>query len=474
MTMSEAHDGAIPVTERLAAFAAGLRWDGLPDTVRERVGILFADWLGNAIGGQPQRSTELLAEGLATAGMLDGTLRAPGAARATSPYATAFLSGSAAHALDFDDTHAPAELHPGAPVIAAALTAAQMVGADVRTLFTGVVAGYEVMTRVALGLPATQHADRGFHLTATTGVFGAAAAAGRVLGLPAERVEDAFGTALSRAAGSGQHLANGAWTKRYHVGAAAADGLLAAILARTGFTGASQAFEGERGFFRMHSDAPRPDLAVAGLGSTWQILDTGIKPYPCCRAIHSPLDGLRELMAQGLRAEDVARIEVGIARRCADIVGIPNDRKRDPRNAVDGQFSAHFCLATTLVTGTLSTTGFDTALRDPRVRDLMRRIEVGVDEEAEAAYPKHFAARMRVERADGTSLEVYEPMPLGEPERMVSPAGLREKFTGLAASVLGEAAAARLADATADLAGSGLPIDELLALATPQERVPAA
>ena len=473
--MSEARtNGTITVTERLAAFAAGLRWEDLPEPVRERVGILFADWLGNAIGGRTQRSTELLAEGLAAAGILDGALRAPGATRTTSPYATAFLSAASAHALDFDDTHAPSELHPGAPVIAAALTAAQLVDADIPTLCTGIVAGYEVMTRVSLGLPATQHADRGFHLTATTGIFGAAAAAGRVLGLDAAGIEDAFGTALSRAAGSGQHLANGAWTKRYHVGAAAADGLLAAILARTGFTGATQAFEGERGFFRMHSDAPRPDLAIAGLGTVWQILDTGIKPYPCCRAIHSPLDGLHELIGQGLRAEDAARIEVGIARRCADIVGIPNERKRDPRNAVDGQFSAHFCLATTLIEGTLSYRGFDAALADPRVRELMQRIEVGVDAAAEAAYPKYFAARVRVTRTDGSVLESIQPMPLGEPERMVSPAGLRDKFTGLAASVIGEAAAARLADAVADLAGSGLGIAELLELTTPRERVPAA
>src|SRR5690606_20530059 len=156
----------------------------------------------------------------------------------------ALVNGTTAHSLDFDDTHAAGTLHPGAPVIPAALAAAEMVGADGKTVLAAIVAGYEVTCRLALSLPGGDHYDRGYLPTATCGAVGAAAAAARVFGLSASQVEDAFGIALSQAAGSLQFLASGAWTKRFQVGWSALNGLTAASLAREGFRGAGEALEG--------------------------------------------------------------------------------------------------------------------------------------------------------------------------------------------------------------------------------------
>ena len=172
-------------------------------------------------------------------GMAVGNSGVFGDAARYTPAGAAFLNGALAHSLDFDDTHAAGSLHPGAPVIPAALAAGEMVGAPpAPTCWPAIVAGYEMTCRVALALPAGEHYDRGFHPTATCGAFGAAAAAARVFGLAAEQVEGALGTVLSQCAGSLQFLVNGAWTKRFQVGWAATNGLMAATLVREGFKGA--------------------------------------------------------------------------------------------------------------------------------------------------------------------------------------------------------------------------------------------
>ena len=144
--------------------------------------------------------------------------------------AAALINGSLIHSLDFDDTHIAATVHPTAPVLAAALAAGQMAGADGANVLAGVIAGYEVMCRLGRALKPADHYDRGFHPTATTGAFGATVAAGRALGLSSEQLTMAMGICLSQSAGSMQFLVNSAWTKRFQVGNAAMVGVIAASL----------------------------------------------------------------------------------------------------------------------------------------------------------------------------------------------------------------------------------------------------
>jgi len=461
---------APPVTAVLARFASGLAFEDLPAEVVERAKLLVLDLLGISVRAQTLDSTRALEQALADLGLASGACRVPGRSDAWTPQAAALLAGAAAHSLDFDDTHAPAQLHPGAPVIAAALAAAQMAGASGRELLAGIVAGYEVMIRTAFGVTALKHGERGYHGSATVGVFGATAAAGRILGLTAQQLEHALGTALSESAGTGQFVVNGAWTKRFQVGNAAAGGVLAAALARRDFTGAAEALEGREGFFRVYSPQPQPERAIEGLGERWELLHTGLKPYPCCRGIHAPLDAVLKLRAaHRIDFERVTSVRVGMARRSVFVVGEPQARRRDPKNVVDCQFSTHLCLAVALKHGRLGWDDYEPALADPQLRALMQRIDVYEDAQCEANFPAAFSAVVEIRTDDGQSWREFVHAPRGDPDTMLTPAELRAKFASLTQALLGADGEQRLFDAIGGL-DQAPGLDALLDAATPPSR----
>ncbi|MFJ1255435.1 MmgE/PrpD family protein [Cupriavidus sp. CuC1] len=450
-----------PVTAQLAHFAAGLRFEDLPAEVVARARLLFMDLAGIIVRAQTLDSTLVLKETLRDLGQHCGQIRVLGSSESWTPQAAALLAGAAAHSLDFDDTHAQAQLHPGAAVVPAALAAAQMTGAGSRELLAAIVAGYEVMIRVAFGVNALRHAERGYHPSATTGVFGATAAAGNLFRLSAQQMEHAFGTALSESAGTGQFAVNGAWTKRFHVGNAAAGGVLAASLARRGYTGATQALEGGEGFFNAYSPDPKPEEALRGLGTVWEILQSGVKPYPCCRGIHAPLDAVMALHAR--HHIDIARIEsvrVGMARRSLHVVGEPQARRRNPSNVVDCQFSTHLCIAVALKHAHMGWDDYEPALADQEIRALMQRIDVYEDARCEAAFPRAFSGVVEIRTKDGEQWREFVEVPRGEPATMLTPRQLREKFSLLVTGVIGPQNAGALSE-TIGMMECGIPLAEL-------------
>lgn len=447
------------ITSNLAGHITGISYQSLPEEVRARAVELIADTLGSIVAGQELDSTQALQKGLAAAGTLNGELNIPGWNAGLSPVATAMLAGASAHGFDFDDTHAPAQIHPGAPVVSAALAAVQSRKADgtmptAADFLTGVVAGYEAMTRVSYGLNPDNHARRGFHLSGTTGVFGAAAAVALVLGHSQEALEHAWGTALSMTAGSGQFMVNGAWTKRVHVGNAAANGYLSVQLAAAGVTGAADALTGRDGFYNLYSSEPTPQLAIADLGK-WEILGTGVKPYACCRAIHASLEAVLELQAEhDFAAKEVRSVSVGLPERCHQVTCDPVEAKRNPQNIVDCQFSLHLCLAQAITTGRFVFSDYEASLQSEEITDLMRRIEAHVDSEADAIYPQSFPSRVKIELTDGRVLESWIEVPLGEPQRMPSKEQARAKFLGLTAHVVGQDRAVAIFDDAYALLGA--------------------
>src|SRR5690606_29257752 len=222
----------------------------------------LTDLAGSAVrAAQEADSTPSVLAMLGLLGMEgDGPCTVFGPNRRYGPAAAALLNGTFGHSLDFDDTHSDSSLHPSAPVVPAALAAAEMTGASGADLLAAVVVGFEVCCRLGMALDPAAHYARGFHPTATAGTFGAAAAAGRLLGLDADRMASAFGVAASQASGSLQFLVNGAWNKRYQVGEAAMKGLMAATLAAEGFVGAADAIDGKHGFLGGYSDGADPAL----------------------------------------------------------------------------------------------------------------------------------------------------------------------------------------------------------------------
>jgi 2-methylcitrate dehydratase PrpD len=323
-----------------------------------------------------------------------------------------------------------------------------MVRADGREVLTGIVAGLEVMCRVALGLGGRSR--RGFHATPVCGGFGAAAAAARILGLSTEQVEHAFGIVLSETAGNMQFHVNGAWTKRSQIGHASSSGLLAAALARRGYTGPAQSLEGEHGFFRLYADAPSPGTVLPGLGSDWHILQIAFKPHASCRGTHAAIDAaIAVRQEQRVCFGDIERVEVGLPRAPLDLIALlaePEHRKRQPQTTVDGQFSIHFCVAVALRLGRLAWDDYATQFWDPDVRSLMQRTTVFHDPRALQARNGSAAGSVRVWLRDGRMFERLVTVPKGEPENMLTPDEVRAKFDSLVGPFLGADAGVRLFD----------------------------
>ena len=435
------------ITHDLSAFTAAIRLDQVPPEVTARARLLLLDLAGNIVRARHDaESTPALLAATRALGLAAGNNAVFGDSARYTPAGAAFLNGALGHSLDFDDTHAEGSLHPGAPVIPAALAAGEMTGASGADVLAAIIAGYEVTCRVALALPAGEHYQRGFHPTATCGVFGAAAAASRVFGLNAAAVADALGIALSQSGGSLQFLANGAWTKRFQVGWAAMAGLAAATLAREGFKGALDALEGKHGFLRAYAPNPVPERATEALGAAWELMRTAVKPYPSCRYGHAGIDAALALRAElGLQADEIEHVTLGLPESGMLLVGVPAEKKANPQNVVDGQFSGPFVIAAALATGAM---GWDSYahLTNPAVRALLPRIACEHDPEVQAEFPRNMAGKLTIE-ARGQRFTRFVAVPKGEPSNFLTDQELRAKFEDLAGPVLGGERTGRLADA---------------------------
>ena len=456
-------------TRELSEFVTGISYDKVPVEARERVKALVLDLVGIMLRARNEaESTPSMVAAAGRLGMTGGACTVIGDAAGYAPPGAAMLNGTLAHSLDFDDTHAPGSLHPSAPIVPAAFAAAEMAGADGKATIAAIVAGYEVQIRLSLALGPAAHYDRGFHPTATCGAFGAAAAAGRLLGLDPDGCADAFGIVLSMAAGSMQFLVNGAWTKRSHVGHAAMCGLIAATQAREGYKGASNAIEGKWGFLHAYAPAADAAKAVDGLGRRWETLKIAVKPYPSCRYGHAPLDGILALAREnGIKAEEVEEVAVGLPEPGWKLIGDPEPAKQSPKSVVDGQFSMAFCAAVALRSGGFAWDDYARHLGDPATLALCKRVRTRVDPKAQADFPQEMGGSVKIRTGRGT-FETYVRVPKGEPANFLSAAELRAKFDGLA----GPYVSARRRD---ELAGAILALEQatdigaLLRLTRPED-----
>ncbi|MGE4219112.1 MAG: MmgE/PrpD family protein [Alphaproteobacteria bacterium] len=439
------------ITRRLAEHAANLRYEDIPAEVVERTKLFLADFVGIAVRARfdadSTPSALAAAKALGNAGA-DGVgasvFATPGR---FTPEIAALVNGTIGHSMDFDPMNTPASLAPSPSAIPAALAAAEMTGASGRAIVTAIVAGYDVTCKVSQALVPGDMYERGFHPTAVAGCFGATAAAGSILGLTPAQMADAFGIALSEAAGSMQYLRNGAWTKRFQAGNAGRNGLVAATFAKHGFMGAVDPLEGRFGLFHAYVPNPKPEAAVADLGTVWEIMTTGIKPYPACRLSHSQADLAAAFHAEhGDRSDDIAEVHVGLNSAGMVITGEPQDGKREPKSVVDGQFSTHFTVAVMLRTGRLTWDDYPAQLKDAKTLALTRKVTVFEDPKAEANYPGLFSGSLKIVMRDGKTHESFQRVPKGDPDNFVTTAELRDKFASLVKPCLGAAGEAALFD----------------------------
>ena len=416
----------------LARFIADVEFEDLPEKAVECAKLCVLDTVAAMVAGSRAEPVDMMFDVVASSGGApEATVVARGAKLPC--LSAALVNGTMAHAVEMDDVHKGAIIHPGAVIVPAALAIAEREGADGQALITAVVVGYDVAIR--LGECVGQSHYRYWHTTGTCGTLGAAAAACKVLGLDEEATLNALGNAGDQAAGLWQFLKDGAMSKLLHTGKAAFDGLLAALLADRGFTGAREIIEGDAGFCEATSDDYDLGRLTAGLGEVFKITEVSLKPYPSCRFTHAPIDAALALREEhGPGPEDVERVEVATHSQAVRIAGNPR-----PRTPYEAKFSIHYCVAISLLKGRPGLADFsEELLADERVRELMGKIEVFVDPEIDAQFPAKWPARVRIRTRDGRVLEALVEHPLGDPENPMSFEDVEAKMADLARGVLAE------------------------------------
>ena len=418
-------------TTWLAEFVTKHRMDDSPEPAVEAARRAILDCLGVMLAGSLEPAARLLqrvaqSEGGMPLATVVGTGRRTGAVWA------ALCNGTAAHALDFDDTNFALMGHPSAPVLAAALAAGELALADGRAVVHAFLLGFEVETTLAEVVnPA--HYEHGWHATCTLGTLGAAAAAARLLGLDPAQTRHALALAASQSSGLKENF--GTMTKPFHAGHAARSGVLSALLAREGFTASEHAIEGPQGFWNVLGAGKRALEPLGTLGAPWKILTTGVavKPYPSCACTHSIIDSTLEMKrTHHLRPEDIEEVTVGVA------AGVPRILiHARPRTGLEGKFSAQFSAAAALTDGRVGIATFqDDRVQDPAIRRLMERVHVRVDPAIPTDLERHMWTRVTVRCTDGRTATV-DPRPVpGHPENPLSIETLREKFAECAGLVL--------------------------------------
>jgi 2-methylcitrate dehydratase PrpD len=421
------------ITKELADYGYKLRFHRLPEEVVDRVKYLFLDFIGVAWRGSREGSSQSVYRFVREMPR-DGPLGVIIGTKERVPYVYASLAnGTSAHAVEMDDVNNEASLHPGVVVFSSALATGEMAGTSGRRFIEAVVLGYEVMVRLGRALGPEAHYRRGFHPTATCGVFGSSMAASKVMGLKAEGMASALGISGSQAAGSMEFLAEGAWTKRFHAGWAAHSGILAAQLARHGFKGPRTIVEGRDGFLHAYSDRSDETRILEKLGSRFEILRTSVKPHSCCRYMQPPIDGILALVRDhDIRPDEVEGVRLGILRAGSRLIAEPRKAKYNPQTVVDAQFSMPFGAAVALLYRKAALNEFHPSKIDSDdVRQMMGRVEYVEDPELERAYPQHWGATVEILARGGKRYFIKVETPKGDPENPLSWEELIEKFTDL-------------------------------------------
>ncbi|MFM0298997.1 MmgE/PrpD family protein [Paraburkholderia sediminicola] len=383
------------IAQILGARIAAFSFADVPDAARHWARIGIIDTVGVTLAGAPEPCARM-ARAVATPSTGDALLF--GRRERIRPTDAAFVNGTAAHALDFDDCSNTLGGHPSAPILPALFALADERHVSGRELLTAYVAAFEAQARLARAVN-FHHYDKGWHPTATLGVFGACAGSARLLGLDAAQTASALSIAASFASGVKANF--GTMTKPLHVGHASRNGLVAALLAREGFTAGDATFEHRQGFLNVYNGAGNydADAAVNHWADPLDIVEPGIaiKQYPCCGSTHPAIDAMLILAAEhDLKPQDVERVlSYTHPRR------LQHTNRPEPNSALDAKFSVQYCVARALTKRRVVLSDFEgEAYAEAAIRALMKRVIAEPDPQADQQ-PDHFGAEIVVEMRDG-------------------------------------------------------------------------
>ena len=432
------------LVQQLAAFAAGCRDSGVPDTVLDDAQGRLLDAVGNAYaafgtkeGEGPEPWEAIRALVLGWGGTAEST--AIGVQVRLPAPSAALLNGTLAHSLDFDDTHLPSVLHPSASVVPAVLAAAHAQQASGRDTLIAIAVGNEICTRLGMGSydPAIRNSiffEHGLHATSICGTIGGAAAVALLLGLRSDGVAHAMAIACSMGAGLIEANRTGGTIKRVHCGWAAHAAVISAQMAQAGITGPPTVLEGRFGFYEALSRSwHNPDAVVGELGARWEVLRTFYKPYPSNHFTHAGIDAAIAMRVQhGIDPSDIVSMELGLPMPVLRSIAEPREEKIRPKSGYHGKFSGPFTVATALLGGGglgVYLDDFTDALaKDPERLRLAALVTCVADDECTAIFPHQFPAVLRVTTRGGSTIEHRVSANRGGPQNPLSLDELGVKF----------------------------------------------
>ena len=432
-------DGSL--TMEVAEYIGGVSYEDIPANVLQRAKEAIVDGLGVMVAGSVSESATTVSRYLDGMGMSGGASVVGHSSKLPAQFA-ALLNGIAGHALDFDDTQissVPERVyglltHPTVPVLAASLAVAEEVGAGGKPLLEAFCCGVEVACKMAETIK-PRHYQEGFHSTGTIGVFGAAAAAAKLLGMGSEEIRHAIGIAASKSAGI--RVAFGTMTKPYHAGAAGENGVVAARLAGLGYRTDPDALDGRWGFFQVAGGGADPELLRGKLGNPYSFVEPGvsIKPYPCGSLAHPSMDALLELIQDNdVPAEDVEEIRLGTSSNVLNAL-----RYANPQNELEAKFSIQFCLGILALERKGGIAQFtDEVVLRPDVREMMGRVSPYLHQGLEAKGFEKIRSLVELKLKDGRVLSKEADTSRGTPERPMTSSELADKFHDCAEGIISD------------------------------------
>ncbi|MGH6783053.1 MAG: MmgE/PrpD family protein [Sphingomicrobium sp.] len=423
------------VTRDLCAFLAGFRFEDLPEAAvhQARRGVL--DWIGCALAGSRHKNIEILLSVLRSAGS-GGEASVFGHSVKLGGLEAATANGQMGHLFDYDDTHMGGViLHASSPILPALFALAESGSFDGRALIGAYAAGFEAGVRVGQAAPA--HHDGGWHLTGTLGSIAAGAASARLLGLDSTPTIHAIALAATQAGGMQQN--RGTSAKSFHAGKAASNGMLAALLAQAGFDASHEIIEGNYGFCRIYSTVAKPEAVTEALGSRWEIVNNGYKPYACGVVLHPAIDAM---VALGRRvppaATQVARIELRVHPHVVKITGV-----QEPTTGLQSKFSIYHSAAAAYLDGTAGLAQYtDARALAPEVVALRKKVVVTTDEDL-----RRDEAHAALVTESGERHETHIAHASGTIDNPMSDAAIEAKFLANAAPVIGAERAGEIVQA---------------------------
>jgi 2-methylcitrate dehydratase PrpD len=428
------------ITAKIARFIADMNYEKIPPRAIETAKLAVRDCLGVALAGSKEEDAKICADIARQEGAKEEA-SVIGQGFKSSAMQAAFANGTAAHAMDFDHSFTLMG-QPTAPVIPAVFALGESLGSSGRQIIEAYTAGFEVTGKLAHSLRESKH--DGWHAPSTLGSFGAAAGCAKLLGLNASKIEMALGVAASMAGGVVSNF--GTMTKPLHVGLGARNGVLAAKLAKSGYTANAQAIEAGMGFYKVfHGDTNIHTEAVEELGRSYALETDGIriKPYPCGGLTHQAIDTVLDFRAKhGITAEMVESIDVDVMRHTFERIVF-----KIPQNGIQGKFSMPYLLARAIIDGRVFIDAFtDTAVKDPNVLKLAERIQMRLDNNLPSRDLGSRPCRVTLRLKNGQTYSREVQHSKGGPEVPMTADELKAKFTDCARQTLSEGATQQVLD----------------------------